>query len=690
MTNKSMVQIIIDGKAFSCKQSDIITKVANKNKIFIPTLCATKKVKPHGACGICVVEIKGQNKLFRACSTKVSNGQEIITNSEKVLRVRKNILELLISDHTGDCVAPCQNACPADTSCGAYAQLLAKGENQKAAELIYEKLALPASIGRICPHPCEKDCRRSLVDKPINIAKLKSFAIENGGDIKTKKAQKAQKTGKKISIVGGGAAGLSVAFNLVKKGHSVTIYEAREKMGGMLYFGVPEYRLPKSILQSEVDLIKSLGVEFKFNTRIGRDVSLENLVKNSDAVIVAIGAHKSLNLKIDGENLEGVISGVDFLTDVSGKGQAAFNTKYLSNIKDKIVAVVGGGDTAMDACRTAIRLGAKKVYNIYRRNKEQMPASKHEIIGAEQEGIEFLFLVNPLEVLGERKVEAVKLQHMQLGEKDSSGRSSFIAIDKITELQIDTLIPMIGLGVDTSGLEQLEKTKWGTIVADANTFLTNSVGADVPIRPIFAIGDATNNGASIAVEAIGEANRCSRVVDVFLTTGLIVPYKKQIRVKDYKTSNDFLDAKKVDRIECRELSPQARVDNFNEIDSVLDKKSARQEANRCLECGCKDYYNCKLLDYSNRYDIQKEKFAGEKSSHKPIDNSSPEFIRDMNKCILCEACVRVCETKVLGLKNRGFDTLVATEKQLPISKTNCNNCKKCISNCPTGAIVPKG
>ena len=447
----NQINLIIDDKKVVATSGDTIVAVANKNDIFIPTLCFNQRFNPSGECGICIVEIEGFNRPVRACSTLVQDGQVITTASDRIVALRKNILELLLSDHKGDCVAPCKRACPASTDCQGYVGLIANGAIKEATNLIMEKLPLPLSIGKVCPHPCEKECRRKLVDEPIAIASLKAYASsreqgnEGAGDREQGTGNEellsnsrgghfsppavgadafgrppcnthatenhtvgecyksVPRTTKKISVIGGGPGGLSAAYFLKKQGYCVTVYDAAPKMGGMLLYGVPEYRLPKQVLASEIDYIKSTGVEFKNNVSIGKDIALDDLVKNSDAVIVAIGAHKGTSLRCEGEDLDGVISGVDFLREVSGLGQSAFNTKYLPNIKGKKVAVVGGGDTAMDACRTAIRLGAKVVYNIYRRAKEQMPANLHEIIEAEEEGVVFKTLTNPIKIIGDRE-----------------------------------------------------------------------------------------------------------------------------------------------------------------------------------------------------------------------------------------------------------------------------------------------
>ncbi|MCL2699715.1 MAG: FAD-dependent oxidoreductase, partial [Defluviitaleaceae bacterium] len=386
--------------------------------IAIPTLCSDERVKPYGACGICVVEAENSPKLLRACSTFPQAGMRIKTDTPRVLSVRKSALELMLSDHKGDCTAPCKGACPANTDCQGYVGLIANGEYGEAAALIREKLPLPASVGRVCPHPCETKCRRALVEEPINIAGLKSFAADRGGisipEIK-------ESTNKRIAVIGGGPGGLTAAYFLRLQGHAVTVYDAMPKAGGMLRYGVPEYRLPKKVLSKETDAIESMGVKFIGNTKIGGagQPALAGLRKSFDAVIVAIGAWKGVRLGCEGEQLKNVIGGIEFLRDVKS---------YENTIKGKRVAVVGGGDTAMDACRTAVRLGAAAVYDVYRRSLSEMPANQVEIDEAMEEGVIFKCLHNPIEIIGKEAVTGMRLQKMELGEPDASGRRSPVPI----------------------------------------------------------------------------------------------------------------------------------------------------------------------------------------------------------------------------------------------------------------------
>ena len=666
----SEIKLNIDGVEVTGREGQTILDIARENNIDIPTLCHDERLEMSGSgsCGLCIVESEGNPRLLRSCSTFALNGMTIKTNTERIRKNRQTALELLLSDHTGDCKAPCTLACPVQTDCQGYVGLIAKGEYGEALKLIKEKIPLPASIGRVCPHPCEEACRRELVEEPISICGLKQFV----GDVDIAQTPViGTATGKKIAIIGGGPGGLTAAYYLRIQGHEVAVYDSMPQMGGMLQYGVPEYRLPKKILQKEIDSIEKTGVEFYNNTRIGRDITLDDLRKNSDAVIVAVGAWKSMGLNCPGEELNGVLSSVEFLKDIN---------KY--NFKNKKVAVVGGGDIAMDACRTSVRLGAGEVYNIYRRTKNEMPANKHEIHEAEEERVIFKNLTNPLEITGENgKVKSVRLQIMELGEPDASGRRSPVPVaGKEETIEADFVIVAIGSKTDNLGIEELALTKWGTIIADKNTFMTNLDG-------VFAIGDATNDGAYIAIAAIGEAKQAAEMVDKYLN-GDNLNYEPSYLSKTKKTPGDFADRKKIPRIKLNQRCADERRGDFSEINAKMTEDEAKQEAARCLACGCHAYSDCKLINYANQYKAQPEKYENIKFERSSVTDFN-SVSHDPGKCILCGLCVRICDEvageTLLGFVNRGFETVI---KPAFINScgVDCKTCAKCVDACPTGAL----
>lgn len=672
-----MINLTINGKAVSAPEGSTILEAARLNDIYIPTLCYDKAVEVYGACGLCVVEAEGIPKLLRSCSAKATEGMVVNTESERVVQSRKIAMELLMSAHDGDCVAPCQLNCPAHTDCQGYVGLIANGEYDSALKLIKNKIPLPASIGRVCPHPCEKACRRKNVEEPINIAQLKAFAADMDLKSESYVPDLMAATGKKVAIIGGGPAGLTAAYYLAIMGHSVTVYDMMEKMGGMLRYGIPQYRLPKEVLDKEIAIIEKTGVKLVNNVKLGKDFTIKSLKAENDAVIVAVGAWKSSSMRTPGEELEGVYGGIDFLRGVI-KGNPP-------EIGEKVV-ICGGGNTAMDACRTAVRLGAKEVYVVYRRTRNEMPADKLEIDEAEEEGVIYKFLTNPLSFNGENgKVKSITLQIMGLGEPDTSGRRRPVPVEgKTEEIEVDSVILAIGQKLVQGDVSELKLNERGNIEADPDFFTTDLEG-------VFAIGDATNRGASIAIEAIGEADRCAKAVDAYLNGQALdtrVPY---ISRRDESTI-DYSDREKQSRITPKVLPADVRNKNFDEVSLGFTEDEAKAEAQRCLECGCREYYKCKLLSVAQLYDINPERFKGEMPQKYTRDENA--FIeRNTSKCILCGLCVRSCrevmDLSSIGLLGRGFKTDVSPAFSLPLDQTNCTNCGLCVQLCPTGALTEK-
>jgi formate dehydrogenase major subunit len=501
-----MAKLEINGVSIEADESKTLLDVIREHKLAdVPTLCQFKDHSPFASCSLCVAEVKGAPNLKRTCATPVMNGMVVATESPAVQKARQTNLELLLSNHKADCYAPCRLACPAGVDIQGYIALSLRGLYSEAIRLIKETNPLPMVCGKVCAKPCEDKCRRNFIDSPVDIKNIKRFAaakdLETNGSYSTPLA--GPDTGKHVAVIGSGPAGLSAAFFLRKKGHAVTIFDMMPKAGGMMRYGIPEYRLPKADLQEEIDSILNMGVSIVFNKKMGVDFTLESLKEQGfDAIFLGIGAQLGSDARTTGGDLAGVIQGVDFLRDVS--------LGIAPRLQGKVF-VVGGGNTAIDAARTALRHGASSVSIVYRRTEAEMPAADEEIHDAKEENIQLRLLTNPVAYLGENgRLTAVRLVKMGLGEPDSSGRRRPVVIDGSEyDEQVDTVIEAIGQRVDTSNLDGMKLTRWNSIEADDKTFATTIDG-------VFAGGDAVS-GPSIIISAVAHGRKAAHAMDLYLS-----------------------------------------------------------------------------------------------------------------------------------------------------------------------------
>lgn len=669
----SKVNIEVNGASLSVESGKSLLDNLLENGIFVPNLCNDPELEAYGGCGLCLVSIEGIPKAMRACVIKPTQGMKVETDTPEVIASRNVSLGLIAACHKGDCIAPCRRACPAHQDCQGYVGLIADGKYAQAIKLIKEDNPLPSSIGRVCPHPCEVACRRENVEGAVSICSLKRFAADF--DESEYIPECKEKTGARVAVIGAGPSGLSAAYFLARQGVEVEIFEAMGKAGGMLRYGIPEYRLPDSVLDREIAAICALGIKINYNQKLGRDFTLAGLRDKFDAVYAAVGAWKSGTLGCENDNLPNVLGGIDFLRAVS-VGSAP-------DIGES-VAVVGGGNTAMDTVRTAVRLGAKKVCLLYRRTREEMPADKLEIEEAMEEGVEFLFLTAPVCVLENNgKAAGLRVQRMQLGEPDASGRRRPVPVEGAQEdMYFDTVIASIGQKVAPAGLEELEFTRWGTVKVNPETFATSVDG-------VFAGGDSVNDGPGIAVSAIAHGKNAARSIAAYLRGEKYKSDEPFYFEKSDEVSAQIGEVDYIERTPLNVAAPEMRKSNFSEVASTFTQEQAKKEASRCLECGCGSLYDCRLLPLMQEYKPLGV-VAGSEDKCLAQDESNPFIVRDNNKCILCGLCVRVCKqfagVEALGLRDRGFDTVVECAFSTPLADSVCITCGRCTAVCPTGAL----
>lgn len=521
-------------------------------------------------------------------------------------------------------IPPCQAACPLHMEIREYVDLVAQGKIMEALQVIRDGNPFPSICAYVCTHPCEDGCRRTQVDKPIAIRALKRFAVEFGGD-RMVRAEAETSRGEKVGIVGSGPAGMACAYYLRKLGYPVSIFEAHSEMGGMLRVGIPQYRLPREVLDTEVQRLSQMGVEIRTNTRV---VSLDLLFEMGyKAIFITIGAHQSLRMETEGEESPGVIDGASFLREVNLGLRPSLGSR---------VAVVGGGNVAVDAARTALRLGARKVSILYRRSRAELPADPKEVEQALEEGINILFLVAPTRIkrrTGRLSVTCIK---MELGEPDESGRRRPVPIrgSEFTR-QVDTLITAIGQAPHTPSDFRLRVGRGSTIQVDPITLTTNRTG-------VFAGGDAVTGPATVT-QALAAGRLAAFHIDDYLQHRYPRAGKEVCETPLGDLLPDTIEMiRKIGRLEPPILPPEARAEDFKPIELVYDWSAAISEARRCLRCGM-----------------------------------GAEII-SQDKCATCLKCLRVCPYHVPYLDASGT-------MQIPADQ--CLACGICIAECPAKAVV---
>ncbi len=541
--------------------------------------------------------------------------------------------------------APCQMACPSGIDVPSYVALIGQGRYQEAVNLIRQDNPFPWVCGLVCTHPCEFVCVRGQVDSPIAIKELKAFAAEKAlSEGRYLNPPKEPDTGHMVCVVGAGPAGLTAAYFLALKGHKVTVIEALPMAGGMMMVGIPRFRLPREVIDREVGFIEELGVEFRFNTRLGVDVTLQSLREEGfEAFFIAVGAHASHRLAVPGEDLPQVLDAVGLLRDVAMGARKRPGERVL---------VVGGGNVAIDAARTLVRLGCREVTLLYRRSRSEMPANVEEVRQAEEEGVRLVFLTIPVEVMGEKgRVVGLRCLRARLSEPDARGRRRPVPIEGSDHIMAaDAVVTAIGQRVITEGLEHLDLrwSSWDTIVADTITAGAGREG-------IFAGGDVVLGPATV-VEAIGAGKRAAEGIDRFLK-GLPQPTMPAVPVRRARLEPwEMAASLKMDlkRCEMPLLGPERRRITFQQVELGLGEEQARREAHRCLRCDiCKRCGRCVVVCRDRmEIDALELGYVGQQGG------SPTDFRMTSERCILCGACAANCPTGAMRMEDRGEERLL--------------------------------
>ena len=704
--------IQIDGRTLVGRVGQTILEVCRDNGIEVPTLCYEPKLPGFGACRMCVVEVEGEDAPPISCSRSAEPGMVVQTQTPRLRQVRKTNLELIFSDHNAYCLPPCQNKCPSHIDIPGFLKANTEGSFIESARIFKRTIPFPSVLGRVCPAPCEEHCRRDEVEEAIAIRDSHRYA----GD-QVLKAQAAgmkapvpfeiqPASGKRAAVIGSGPAGMAAAYYLAIAGHEVTVFERDPAPGGMLRYGIPQYRLPKvEVLEAEYQGAWDLGVKLVSNAELGVDFTISDLQNQGfDAVCVAIGCYDTNKLGIPGEDAEGVLDGLEYLRI------ATLGLPYPGHVGTRVV-VVGGGFTSMDCSRTSVRQGAKEVTLVYRRDMKDMPAANevHEMI---EEGARAIFQAAPTRVVTDasNKVVGMEFQRMAAGAPDASGRrrpepvvgSEFI-------IECDRVLLAIGQGPDLTwtarGSEGVGATKQRRLAADAVTFSTGRPG-------VFGTGDV-RTGAATVVAAVAEGRRAAYAMDAYLKGMDLEAIRTRQTLAEpqpeFLSIVPYTSEVKEPRLRLKAMPAEVRNKSYIEYEMPYTQQEAMAESGRCLQCTCEAIGYCDLRRQGIEYgttlktleptrigtsfrSVSENRFTG--TNHDYLRDDSHAFIlREPSRCIDCGRCANVCK-EVVGaacydFMRTGFDTLVTTPLDMSLNTTPCVSCGRCAETCPTGALMPK-
>jgi formate dehydrogenase major subunit len=679
------MNIRINGNEIVAEEGITILEAAKRSEIHIPTLCYVKEGTSDVPCELCVVEVEGMEGPVRSCSTPIQEGMEIVTESETLVASRKERLAALMETHFGDCKAPCNLTCPGQINVQGYIAHVAKGQYIEALRLVMERNPFPFSVGRVCPRFCETRCRRILIDEPVSINHLKRFVADWCMANKIElNIPRQESTGKRIAVIGGGPAGLTAAYFLSRKGHEVTVLEAAPKLGGMLRYGLPEYKIPNDVLDYEINTILRMGINVRLSQKWGKDYTIQDLKDQGfDSILISTGTPADETLDIPGCALPKVIPATKFLRDNSEGKQGDYG---------KSAVVFGGGNVAMEVSRSLLRNGVDEVTIVYPRAQAEMPANERNIKETENEGIQFL-MASPVNISEVDEGIDIELIRMKLGEPDAKGICSPEAIPGSSlNMQVDTVVVSQGLSATKDKFiggeleETIELTPKNNIKANPRTSLTNHSG-------VYAAGDVTSGPRSV-IQAVVAARRAAENIHAEVMGVAKAPADSRFNFSRGKTFKD-VDLRNFEGINVKlsekmpERPPEISTQDFGEVKLGFNEQMALNEAKRCLSCGCSAYERCDLKELALENKLDPNRTGMGKVPTYAKDESHPTILVDMNKCIYCKRCQNSCEYDAISINAESLDEKGRPQALSFSFKDNCVSCGKCVDNCSTGALNKK-
>ena len=709
------IRIEVDGRVVEGFEGQTILEVCRDNGIEIPTLCYEPKLPGFGACRMCVVEVEGEEHPPISCSRTCEPEMKVQTQTEELRRLRRTNLELIFSDHNAYCLPPCQNKCPSHIDIPGFLKANAEADWRESTRIFKRTIPFPSVLGRVCPAPCEEHCRRDEVDEAIAIRDSHRYAgdqvlksmLDEGVDPPLPFERQAP-IGPPAAVIGSGPAGMAAAFYLLLAGHDVTVFERDPAPGGMLRYGIPQYRLPKvEVLEAEYESVTRLGGKIVCNAGLGRDFTLDDLTNQGfDAVVVAIGCYDTNKLGIPGEDAAEVLDGLEYLRT------ATLGLPYPEHVGKRVV-VIGGGFTSMDCSRTSIRQGAAEVTLVYRRDMKDMPAS-NEVHEAIEEGVTAIFQAGPVRVVTDKKgkVTGVEFIRMALGAPDASGRRR---PEPRPGHRVHDPVRSRPAGDRPGPRPDLDRTWIGRRRGDQAAPPEGRCGhlRDRPAgrvrdrrrpdrrrdrRPGDRRGPALGvrrrrlPASGIDLSAIRTRQTLAEPQPEFLS---IVPFTSEAKTPRYRLTA---------------LEAEERNHTYIEYELPYTREAAVAESTRCLQCTCEAIGFCDLRRLGIEYgttlptlepgyhqgagyrSVTENRFTG--VNHDYIRDDSHAFIlREPSRCIDCGRCAQVC-SEVVGaacydFMRIGFDTLVTTPLDMSLNDTPCVSCGRCAETCPTGALMPK-